>query len=480
MNSSIISIEKPVIFSEDSKMDKSISRRTLLLGGAAGIAGTSTLSGLALGMVKNAETPALLGGTPVRAKGLRDEWPVYDASDIRMLLDSFYSNKWCSLGADRCVEFEEKWAQLNGVPYCVLTTNGTSALLSSLMALGVGPGDEVITTPYTYAASYGVIFALNALGVFVDTDPETQKIDADLIEDRITEHTRAILPVHIGGGAADMDKIMSISQKYDIPVVEDACQAWLGEWRGKKLGTLGDTGCFSFNYYKNICSGEGGAILGSNSELMDICDSITNDGRAARRKRSAARAEPTEPNVGGHPYPGLNFRLTEIQAAILLGQLQRIEDHQVIRNENFDYLDSLLEEVPGIGPVEKYPGQTKHGCHLYMMSYDKKHFSGLHKSQFAEAVRAEGIPVSGGYGKSNLSGQVERHLNSRSFRSVFSKERLERYRKENQCPQNDHIAEETGLWMGQRVFLGSRKDMEDIAEAMAKIQRNALQLKDKV
>jgi len=461
-------------------MEKSISRRSLLMGGAAGIAGASAISKATGSMVKNAQTPAVLGGTPVRAHGLRNDWPVYDASDIRMLMDSFYSNEWCSLGASRCVEFEEKWAELNEVPYCILTTNGTSALLSSLMALGVGPGDEVITTPYTYSASYGVIFALNALGVFVDTDPETQKIDADLIEDRINEHTRAILPVHIGGGAADMDKILSISKKYDIPVVEDACQAWLGEWRGKKLGTLGDTGCFSFNYYKNICSGEGGAIVGSSPNLMDICDSITNDGRASRRKRSKARTGSERESVGGHPYPGLNFRLTEIQAAILMGQLQRIEEHQKIRNENFDYLDSLLKEIPGISPVKRYSGQTRHGCHLYMMSYEKSYFSGLHKSQFAKAVNAEGIAVSGGYGKSNLSGQVENHLNSRSFQSVFSKSRLEKYRKENHCPQNDHIAEETGLWMGQRAFLGTRGDMEDIAEAMAKIQKSAAQLVGKL
>lgn len=431
-------------------------------------------------MVRRAHIPALLGGTPVRPKGLRNEWPVYDASDIRLLLDSFYSNEWCSLGATRCGEFEKKWAELNGVPYCILTTNGTAALLSSLVALGVGPGDEVITTPYTYCASYEVIFMLGALGVFVDIDPETQKIDADLIEERINEHTRAILPVHIGGGAADMDRIMAISKKHNIPVVEDACQAWLGEWRGKKLGTIGDTGCFSFNYYKNICSGEGGAIVGASPELMDRCDCITNDGRAPRTKRSSSFGDAANSGRNGHPYPGLNFRLTEIQAAILLGQLQRIEEHQKIRNENFDYLDSLLEGIPGISPVKRYPGQTTHGCHLYMMVYDKDHFSSLHKSKFVQAVNAEGIGVSEGYGKSNLSGQVEAHLSSRGFQSMFSRKRLDSYRKANHCPQNDHTAEETGLWIGQRAFLGTKKDMEAIAEAMSKIQRSAAQLVGKI
>jgi dTDP-4-amino-4,6-dideoxygalactose transaminase len=466
-------------------MKKSITRRSLLFGGTAGLAGVTTLSkvgssNLFAGAVRSAHVPAVLGGTPVRAKGLRNDWPVYEASDVRMLLDSFFSNEWCSLGASRCKEFERKWAELNGVPYCILTTNGTSALLSSLMALGVGPGDEVITTPYTYCASYAVIFALNALGVFVDIDPETQKIDADLIEERINENTRAILPVHIGGGAADMDKIMAISRKHRIPVVEDACQAWLGEWRGRKLGTIGSTGCFSFNYYKNICSGEGGAIISADPELMDKCDCITNDGRAPRIKRSSSFQKIDSGTRNGHPYSGLNFRLTEIQAAILIGQLQRIEEHQSIRNENFDYLDSLLEDIPGISPVKRYPGQTNHGCHLYMMVYNKAGFSGLNKSKFVKAVNAEGIGISQGYGKSNLSGQVASYIHSRAFRAAFSKERLEAYEKANHCPQNDHTAEETGLWIGQRPFLGTRKDMEDIAEAVAKIQRNSGDLVGKI
>ncbi len=466
-------------------MKEPITRRTLLLGGAAGVAGisslsTATYSSLRSSPVNKAHIPAVLGGTPVRTHPLRDDWPVYDASDIRLLLESFYSNEWCSLGASRCGEFERKWAELNDIPYCILTTNGTAALFSSLLALGVGPGDEVITTPYTYCASYEVIFMLNALAVFVDIDPETQKINADLIEERINEHTRAILPVHIGGGAADMDKIMAVSSKQNIPVVEDACQAWLGEWRGKKLGAIGDTGCFSFNFYKNICSGEGGAIIGSNPGLMDRCDSITNDGRAPRIQRNSSRSRPGGRSIGGHPYPGMNFRLTEIQAAILLGQLQRIEEHQRIRNENFDYLDGLLEGVPGVKPVKRYPGQNRHGCHLYMMVYDKDHFSGLHKREFVKAVNAEGIGVSVGYGKSNLSGQVEAHLNSRAFQSIFSRERLEKYREENHCPQNDHTAEETGLWIGQRAFLSEKKDMDDIAEAMLKIQKSSALLVGKI
>ena len=122
-------------------MKKSMTRRTLLLGGATGLAGASTLSAkpasLVSGFLNSPGTPAVLGGTPVRAGGMKTEWPIYEASDIRMLLDSFYSNKWCSLGADRCHQFEKQWADLNNVPYCIVTSNGTSALFSSLIALVV-------------------------------------------------------------------------------------------------------------------------------------------------------------------------------------------------------------------------------------------------------------------------------------------------------------------------------------------------------
>ena len=466
-------------------MKNLLSRRNFLRKTSKGLAGAAAVSAVGStslygNILKNADTPAVLGGTPVRTKPLSVEWPIYDDSDVKLYLEAFHSKKWCSLGSPLGTMFEEKWAKLNNVPYCITTANGTSALYSSLIALGVGTGDEVIVPPYTYSASYEAIFMLNALGVFVDIDPKTYKINPDLIEERINEHTKAIMPVHIGGAAADMDKIMAISKKYNIPVVEDACQAWLGEWRGKKFGSVGDTGCFSFNYYKNICSGEGGAIIGSNPEVMDMCDSIVNDGRYSRIPRSKLSQGKTESLIAGKPYGGMNFRLTELQSGVLLGQVQRIEKHQKIRNENFSYLDKLLKEVPGISQVDIYEGQTMHGCHLYKVIYDKKHFNGLSRSSFAKAAQAEGIDIGAGYGKANLSDQIEYHLNSRSFKAVFPKERLDNYRKNNYCPANDIVATETGLWMEHMMFLCPRKDMEDIAEAFAKVQKNSAELVKKM
>ena len=157
---------------------------------------------------------------------------------------------------------------------CLATASGTTALITSLKAVGVDAGDEVLVSPFTFIASYNVIFINKALPVFVDSDPETFLLDPAKIESRITERTTAIVPVHIYGLPVDMDKINAIAAKHNLKVVEDACQGWLGEYKGKKLGTLGDAGCFSFQNSKNLPAGEGGAIISNNDELMDKCTSL--------------------------------------------------------------------------------------------------------------------------------------------------------------------------------------------------------------
>ena len=164
-----------------------------------------------------------------------------------------------------------KYAELMGAKRCLATASGTTALLTALNVVGVDAGDEVLVSPFTFIATYNVIFLSKALPVFVDSDPETFLIDPKKIEERITDRTSAIVPVHIYGLPVDMDSVNSIAKKHDLKVVEDACQAWLGEYRGKKLGTLGDLGCMSFQNSKNIPAGEGGCILSNNEELMDQC-----------------------------------------------------------------------------------------------------------------------------------------------------------------------------------------------------------------
>src|SRR5512133_4378578 len=288
---------------------KLLTRRTFVKTASISAAGAALTAGnITPGssmLIQDTDKPALLGGIPVRPKGknLEVSWPVFDDTDIGMLLDAYKSKRWSEYSntpAELSVRFEKAFAEMMGVAYCAVTNSGTNALDASQRAFEIGPGDEVITQTNTFIATAQTTFNLFALPVFVDSDPETFMINADLIEERINSNTRAILPVHIGGAAADMDKIKAIARKHNLAVIEDACQAHLGEWRNKKLGTIGDLGCFSFQQYKSLSGGEGGAVLGNDDDLMARAKAYTNNGR--------------DPRDRGRNFAGSNFRMTPFVA----------------------------------------------------------------------------------------------------------------------------------------------------------------------
>ena len=249
---------------------KRLSRRKFIASTSAGAAGailTPTLP--AFGSASGAASElALTGGTPVRTRPWLD-WPVWDPEAEKPMMELLRSGNWYRGDGNLCREFETQYARLIGARHVLATASGTTALITSLHTMGVDAGDEVIVSPYTFIATYNVVFNQTALPVFADTNQETFTIDPHKIEERITDRTRAILPVHIFGLPADMKRILALGEKHQLPVIEDACQAWLAEYGGKMCGTLGDLGCFSFQNSKHIPSGEGGAIAGSDEELMD-------------------------------------------------------------------------------------------------------------------------------------------------------------------------------------------------------------------
>ena len=264
-----------------------------------------------------------------------------------------------------------------------------------------------------------------------------------------------------------MDRIMEISRKHNIPVVEDACQAHMGEWRGKKLGAVGDFGCFSFQASKSLCCGEGGAVIGDDEYLMAKAGGYRNNGRDPRRRI----------NKKGRQFAGSNYRMTPFQASLAMGQMRRIEQQSKMRDKNAAYLEELLTSVPGVRPAKKYPGQTRRAYFHYQMIYEGEYFNGLPKKKFIEAMRAEGVSLGGGLdGTLNRHPFVEIYLNLPGFWKVYSKKRLNKYRQELECPVNDRIGEETGLYIGHPVFLGTKKDMEDIVDAILKIRKNSEKL----
>ncbi len=437
--------------------------------GAVGAAITTSGFSSAYSIIlQDADKPAILGGRPVRPNGseLGVTWPMYDDTDLQLYLDAYKSKIWSEYRnspKELSVRFEKEFAALMGAGYCATTSSGTVALDAAQRALDIGPGDEVITQTNTFIATAQTTFNLYALPVFVDTDPETFMINADLIEERITPNTKAILPVHIGGAAADMDKIMAIAKKHNLVVIEDACQAHMGEWKNQKLGTIGNLGCFSFQEGKSLCGGEGGAVLGNDDDLMARVDAYTNNGR--------------DPGGQDRSFPGSNFRMTPFVAANLLGQMRRLDAQSALRDENALYLETLLSGIKGVRPTKKYPGQTRRAYYEYQLIYEKEYFNGLSKEKFRQAMDAEGIAFGNGIDSSlHLDPFIETYFNLRGFQKVFPKERLDQYRRENLCPVNERIGKETGLSLGQNVFLGTKKDMEDIVAAILKIQKYSTQL----
>jgi len=444
------------------KIKNHVSRRQFVSTMTAG-----ALAGVASGKVSARDVvtsktgvPALLGGRPIRTKGW-SEWPIWDESAEAEILEVLRSGNWFRGRGAKVDEFEKKYAELMGAKRCVATASGTTSLLTALHVLGVEAGDEVLVAPYTFIATYNVVFLSKALPVFVDTNQETFTMDPDRIEERINERTKAILPVHILGLPADMDRINSIAKKHNLVVIEDACQAWLAEYRDKKCGTLGDLGCFSFQNSKNLPAGEGGAVMGNDEGLMDRCHSFHNCGRPYGSVKQTSN----------YPIRGTNYRMQQFQAVILMSQMNRIQRDADTRLENALYLDSRIGEIPGIIPYKLAPGATRSAYHLYPFRYKKEFFNDLSREKFLSALSAEGIPCFGGYGPQNKDGLIEEALNSESYKRLYSPRRLKKYREENHYPNNDQLCREA-VWLGQEMLLGTRADMDDIADAIVKVYEN--------
>lgn len=414
---------------------------------------------------KTTDKPALLGGEPVRTKGF-PSWPQTRPEDEENWLDVLRACEWWRKEGHYVQDFEKAWAEKMGARYCLATANGTSALMASLSALEVGPKDEVLVGPYTFIATINSILLHYALPVFVDTDRETHMIDASKLGAAVTGRTKCVMPVHIGGNVADMDTVLKVSRKHNVAVVEDACQAHLAEWRNKKVSTLGDLGCFSFQKFKNLPGGEAGCV-------------ITNDERLYRDAYGFHSHYRTPGENAANPEVcrnGINLRMAEFQAALLLAQMKRVEENARQREANAAQLDKLLDEVPGVSPVRMYAGCTRNAYHMYMMRYDPEAFAGLPHGQFLKAVRAEGIPISSGYGPLNKHPFLENSLKSRTFQAIYTKQEVADWRQRNHCPVNDQVCREA-MWFSQRVLLGDKLDMEDIAIAMRKVQHHAEALK---
>jgi len=401
-----------------------------------------------------ADTLAIDGGTPVRSRPW-PRWPIFDETEEQAILEVVRSGKWWSVEGTKVREFEEAFARFQDAQFAVCVTNGTAALEVALRAAHIGCGDEVIVPPYTFIATATAVLAVGATPVFVDVEEESLNIDPTKIEEAITPRTRAIIPVHIAGCPADMDGVLEVARKHNLLVIEDAAQAHAAEWKGTKVGAIGDMGCFSFQASKNLNAGEGGAVLTNDPHWADQVWSVHNVGRV----RGGRWYE--------HHVLGSNFRMTEFQAAILLAQLKRLPEQTERRTQNAHRLTEMLSQIPGIRPPRPDPRVTRHAYHLYIFRYDKNHFGGRPREDFLKALNAEGIPCSAGY----VPLYKERvFLNRPISKDLCQLSTLKDYSKV-QCPVCERACYEEAVWLYQNMLLGDERDIEDIATAVAKVQR---------
>lgn len=269
-------------------------------------------------------------------------------------------------------KLEKRFSSYVGTKYAIAVSNGSLALLLSLLAHGIGKGDEVITTPFSFIASSNAILFASAKPVFVDIDASSFNINPDLVEEKITKKTKALLIVHLFGCPCQMDKILKIVKKHKLILIEDACQAHGAEYKAKKVGSFG-TGCFSFYATKNMTTGEGGMITTNDKMIADKIRLLRNHGSKVRYY---------------HEELGFNFRMTDIQAAIGVEQLKKLDKLNGIRVRNALIFNKMLDGIKGIITPKILP-DIIHVFHQYTIRVTKE-FS-LTRDELAEKLKAKGI-----------------------------------------------------------------------------------------
>ena len=403
---------------------------------------------------------ALNGGTRTKRKAF-PVWPQYDQRERKALDEVLESRIWWRTPGTRTLQFEEEFAEFHGAKHGIAVTNGTAALEVTLSGLGIGPGDEVIVPDFTFVATASAVLYAGALPVTVDVSRETYCIDPGLAEAAITPRTMAIIAVHMGGHPADLDALGALARRKGIALVEDSAHAHATEWNGRRVGTNGTAGTFSFQSGKLMTAGEGGII-------------VTNDDAFERRARSVhdCGRMPDE-WFYSHYINGSNYRLSEWQGAVLSAQLTRLDEQTQRRHQNARLLDKLLSAVPGLTPQKLDSRCTRNGQYAYIVHVDSKEFAGATTERLIQAIVAEGIPNQASYPPVHAldvfkTGEYRKRLSGTQATEAHAFLQAE-------YPNTRRGAWET-IWIPQPALLGDEEDMEEIASAWRKVRKFAKEL----
>lgn len=331
-----------------------------------------------------------IAGGPAEASELArrvPNWPRPSKADEAALLEVLRSGKWCRIyPGSKAEEFEREFSKYHDARHGISVSNGTVALELALKTLGIGLGDEVVVPAVTFIATASAVTEVGGVPVFADVDPETGTMSPSSLESSITERTKAVVVVHYGGYPSNFDEILPLVRKHGLFLVEDCAHAHGTEWKGRKVGAIGDMGCFSFQESKSLAAGEGGIVLTNDDKLADRAKLIHNIGRVVGRPGYE------------HYILSSNYRLSEFQAALLLSKLKDLPQEVEVKHSNGEYLASKLRKVGGVDPLRRDERVTKRGYYFFVMRYDKNEFNGLPKGKFIECLNAEGVPAGPAYG----------------------------------------------------------------------------------
>ena len=390
---------------------------------------------------------ALFGGDPVR-KTPFFTWPRVVDGQQEKLINTLVNDSW-GIGSESIRELEDTFALFHEAKSCIAINTGTNALWVALKAAGVSSGDEVIIPAYTFIATGAAVLMANATPVFVDIEPNTFNMDPNLIESAITDRTKVIIPVHIGGNPADMESIIDLAMKHKLIIIEDAAQAHGAEWDGKKVGALHKGGIFSFQSSKNMSAGEGGAIVSNDEDFMDTCFAYYNCGR----HRDGDWYE--------HRIIGGNHRMSAMAASLLIPQFETIENDMRIRDKNRQKLDQALSDMD-LEITHRYKKVTRESNHLYLLRYKAENFNDISREKFFDAMRAEGVYTYAGYNplyrEDVFKGQGDDFpwLKNVNYSNIS-------------CPVTEQIADYQSVWLTQNHLLGDESDIQDIINVFEKV-----------
>ena len=408
-------------------------------------------------MLGQADRLAVNGGVPVRDQKVQP-WPVWPDNtqaewdrEVGPALREVYLDRVEGLPEPRGKDFGRAMAEYCGAQYGVLMPHGTNAIAAVVAGVldidGLSDGGEIIIPNYTFIATASAPLFVGCSLCLADIDPASATLDPAAVEAAIGPRTRAILPVHLAGQTADMDALRTIAETHSLALLEDCAHAHGAEYNGRRAGSLGDAGAFSFQSSKNLTSGEGGLVTTSDVTVRDRVAAFMDVGR--------------QPEGGRWQYPrlGWNYRTSEYVAALLLVRLAKLDREMAKRSHNAAYLSGLLARIDGVAPPQLKPWATRHAYHLYAFTCEAEAFGGESVETVAHALRAEGVPGFRGYDALSGHGAIQ----------TVAQNHPERIRVEPH-PNVDRVSART-LWLPQTVLLATEGDMDDVAEAMAKIQR---------